>query len=426
MSRCFIFSFIFLLLINPAFSKSYLWLTEKKKDNAAIIKSFGGKILSSSSLSIGELIHFKAPKQIVGLSGIIEENFQFQTLVSTAPLDIHPKQKSIPMQELQWGLENRGNNEPIRTFRRSPVRGVIGADIHALEAWAITKGSSQIKIAVVDTGIDITHPNLKQNIWHNLPEQTGTPGVDDDQNGFIDDINGWNFVSNNPSVQDDMGHGTHCAGIIGGKHLKKGIKGVMDRVQLIPVKFLDKKGRGSLEQTIKAMDYAINLQPHIINASWGSSRKSEILLQLIQVAKDKKIFIVAAAGNLRGRNNDLSPTYPASYQESNVLSVSAHNAQDYHSAFSSWGPKSVHLAGPGTNIISTFKNQKYKVWSGTSMAAPFLSGGLGIYLSLQKNPSEINVPHLKERLLDSTVYSEHLIGKNITEGRFHLMMLLAN
>ena len=317
----------------------------------------------------------------------------------------------------QWYLSNQGNNEPVTIDQMSPMDGKVGCDINALNAWEISKGSKDIKIAILDTGVDYNHPKIKDNIWVNDAELNGKEGVDDDHNGFVDDIRGYDFANNDNDPMDDKGHGTHCSGIMAASHTKGKIKGVLDQASIIPVKFLDKDGFGDLDVTIKALDYAIKLNPDVISCSWGSSMFSDILLEMIKKAKDKGIIIVAAAGNFRGRNNDVTPTYPASYKSENVISVSAHNAQTGHSHFSTFGPNSVHLSAPGTNIISTWPNNEYKVTSGTSMSTPIVAASVGLYKYLYPEATPLEVRNM---IMATAIPEKRLEGKSITGARLDL------
>lgn len=324
----------------------------------------------------------------------------------------------------QWALTNLGNNEPITLDRPSPIPGKVGCDISAEKAWTITNGNRNVKIAVLDSGVDYNHPDLKENIWTNEKELNGKPGVDDDGNGYIDDIHGYDIANNDGDPLDDLGHGTHCAGIIGAKHNNLGIAGVMNNVQIIPVKFLDKKGFGDLEKTLKGLEYAINSGARIISNSWGTSRYSEMMLNIIKKAgEEKNILFVAAAGNFRGRNNDVTPTYPASFKVPNVISVLSHTAQDYFSNFTTWGPKSVHIAAPGENIVSTWMGGTYKVASGTSMATPYVSGIVGLLLSIEPDMAVNDIP---ERVMATGIKSKGLEGKCISEARINAYRLLVN
>lgn len=321
----------------------------------------------------------------------------------------------------QWYLSNLGKNEPVRVNRMSPLQGKIGCDISAQKAWEISTGSKEIIIAIVDSGIDFTHPELAQNIWVNEAEKNGTAGVDDDNNGYIDDIHGYDFANNDSSPMDDNGHGTHCAGIIGAAHNNQKIMGVLKDVSLVAIKILDKKGHADTVTTIKGIEYALKTPAKILSCSWGGSDNSQILKELIAKAADQGVIMVAAAGNSRGRNNDTDPTFPASYNLDNVISIGAHNAQGYYSSFATRGPNSVHIAAPGTNIISTWPGGKFKVASGTSMAAPIAAAAVGLlkYRSPHLTPLEI-----RERLMQTGIKERSLKEKVISSARLDLLRLI--
>jgi thermitase len=267
-----------------------------------------------------------------------------------------------------WGIRNTGSNEP------QGKAGVEGADVNALKAWDITRGSHAVRIAIIDTGVDYTHPDLKGN---------------------VDAEHGFNFVNNTKDAMDDHGHGTHCAGTIGAIHDNKvGVAGVMADVTIIPLKFLDATGSGSLEAAVKAIDYATELNVDLMSNSWGGGGRSEALFEAIKRASDKGIIFTAAAGNSTS-NNDTTPSYPASYESPNVISVAALTAQNDLAYFSSYGRNTVHIAAPGHNILSTVKGGGYEIMSGTSMATPHVSGVLGLLLA-----KEGRLPHevMRERL----------------------------
>lgn len=320
----------------------------------------------------------------------------------------------------QWGLFNQGQNEPITYDKLSPVPSKVGIDINILNTWKQTKGSKDIIIAVIDTGVDIRHIELKDNIWTNFSELNGIEGVDDDKNGFVDDIHGVDFVDTKAKYPIDLnGHGTHCAGIIAASHSQGVMAGVMSDVSIMPLRTLDKRGAGKVDQAIKAFGYAIDMGANIISNSWGSRGHSQILEDLIKTAYSKNIVVIAAAGNSRYNDNDKYPTYPANYPH--VISVSAINARNRHSSYSSFGKQTVHLAAPGTNIFSTFlkhKGRPYRVLSGTSMAAPFVSGAVGLYMSefgVDQNPEEI-----KLKLIKSATKAEHTTDMNMAGGYLNI------
>ena len=325
----------------------------------------------------------------------------------------------------QWGLQNLGQNEPITPSQMSVVSSVKGVDIKAKQAWSLTKGSKDIVIALIDTGIDFKHPELATNIWINEAEKNGLPGIDDDKNGFIDDISGYDFTGKTDShPQDENGHGTHCAGIIGASHSSGIIAGVMDKVSIMPLRTLDKRGAGKTSQAIQAFSYAIKNGANIISNSWGSKGENELLKELIAEAYKKNIVVIAAAGNSRYNDNDLNPTYPANYEH--VISVSAVNARGRHSAYSTFGETTVHIGAPGTNILSSYilrKKEIYRVMSGTSMAAPFISGAVGLFMSL--HGTQVSPDLIKKHLIETAMPLKHLERMNQAQGMLNMYDFLS-
>ncbi len=325
-----------------------------------------------------------------------------------------------PLFNTLWGLSNTGNNEPP-----APLDGgVAGADIRALEAWNITKGEKRIKVAVIDTGVDYKHSDLKEQIWTNLAELNGKKGIDDDKNGYVDDIHGYDFFNKDGDPMDDNGHGTHCAGVIGAIHDNKiGVAGVMGEVSIIPVKFLSAQGSGDSEQAILGLDYAVKIGVDITSNSWGGADFSKVLREAILNASNAGIVFVAAAGN-DSRDNDQAPHYPASYDSPNIISVGGLTAQNELAEWSNYGAVSVLIAAPGKNINSTIRNNSYKIYSGTSMATPHVAGVIGLLLS-----KEGRVPHaeLKERLMATSDEVSKLRGKVKREsGRINAYNLLSD
>ncbi len=312
----------------------------------------------------------------------------------------------------QWGFKNTGKN--------AGTGGVKGEDINVIPAWEITRGSDDIKIAVIDTGVDYNHSDLRSNIWINYAELNGQPGVDDDGNGYIDDIHGYDFANNDGDPMDDQGHGTHCAGVIGAKHNKIGVAGMMNNVKIVALKFLTATGSGTLEGAIQAIDYAIKAKVNIMSNSWGGGGFSQTLEDIIRVARDNGILFVAAAGN-EYNNNDSKPTYPATYQLDNIVSVGAYTGAGQKASFSNYGAKTVHVFAPGKDIISTIPDNKYKKMSGTSMACPHVSGVLGLLLAAEPG---IDYLTAKERLINTSAPTEALKNVSISKGRVDAGALL--
>ena len=237
-----------------------------------------------------------------------------------------------------------------------------------------SRGNKKIVVAVCDTGIDVNHPDLKDNIWRNPKEIPGNK-IDDDKNGFIDDIHGWNFAGNNNRVFDTHGHGTHIAGIIGavgGNGI--GLSGVAHKVSLMALKYYDPNDNGSsnLNNTIKCFHYAIANGAHIINYSGGGLKGNTREKEALELAEKKGILLVAAAGNEKS-NMDTHKYYPASYLLSNILPVTATNPADNILKSSNWG-KSAKAAAPGIDILSTLPGGKYGRMTGTSQATAVATG----------------------------------------------------
>jgi thermitase len=369
------------------------------------------------SLSQDENIEYAEPNFIYSIVRP-QAALDFSQLVSSQSYELNNYTPSDPQFTKLWGLINTGSNEP---GGRSPGRS--GADIAAGQAWNLTTGSKQVKIAVIDTGIDYNHPDLVDNIWTNEAEKNGRPGVDDDGNGYIDDIHGYDFANDDGDPMDGHSHGTHCAGTIGAVHNNGiGVAGVMADVSIVGLKFLTDSGSGASANAIKAIDYATKLGVDIMSNSWGGGGRSQALEDAIQRASDAGIIFTAAAGN-SGTNNDTSPHYPSNYEVDNVISVAAHTAQDDLASFSCYGKRTVHIAAPGHNILSTVKKGGYSVFSGTSMATPHVSGALGLLIAHVGN---LSVTEVRERLMATSVPVNSYRRKIIKGGRLDAYNLLTD
>jgi subtilisin family serine protease/DNA-binding beta-propeller fold protein YncE len=313
---------------------------------------------------------------------------------------------------LLWGLHNTGQ-----------TGGLPGADIGAEAAWSVSTGSRSVLVGVIDSGIDITHPDLAANIWTNPGEVPGN-GQDDDGNGFVDDVHGWDFADGDNDPADDFGHGTHVAGTIGAVGDNGlGVTGVAWQVSLVPLKFLNSAGSGSTADAIEAIEYAVAIGADILNNSWGSynDEPSQALLDAIREALAADAVFVAAAGN-SGTNNDVTPFYPASYDLPNLISVAATDQFDLKAVFSNYGIGSVDLGAPGVDIVSTLPGGGYGFLSGTSMAAPFVSGAAVLIRSLAP---EIPAAQVRQKLLDLAVYVPTLAGLVSSGGRLSAFFPIA-
>jgi subtilisin family serine protease len=312
-----------------------------------------------------------------------------------------------PMFGEQWSLDNSGQRG-----------GSATADISALAAWEKTRGTDKVVVAVIDSGVDYTHPDLIKNMWVRPP---GMARYSDAQLGTIDDAHGFNAVDNTGDPMDDNGHGTHCAGIIGAEgDNNEGIAGINWKLEIMPLKFIDASGSGTTKDAIKAINYVIDrkragVNVRVINASWGSTAKSKALEDAIREAGEEGILFIAAAGN-SSADSDRSPHYPAGYNLPNVISVAALNRKDELASFSNYGAKSVHIAAPGSEILSTWLGGTFEEHSGTSMATPEVVGVAALVLSVEP---KISVKDLRQRLLDSVDPLPGLKGKVSSGGRLN-------
>ncbi len=262
--------------------------------------------------------------------------------------------------------------------------GKFDADIDASEAWDYTTGTGQTVVAVIDTGVDYNHDDLRANIWVNSGEIAGN-GLDDDGNGYIDDLHGYDFANNDSNPMDDNGHGTHVSGTIGAVGDNGlGVVGVNWHTKIMALKFLDESGSGYLSNAIRALDYAVANGARLSNNSWGGGGYEATLGMAIARASSVGHIFVAAAGN-SASNNDVTASYPASYAYENVVAVAATDQNDNLASFSNYGASTVDIAAPGVSIYSTLPGNSYGSYSGTSMATPQVAGALSLYLDA--NPS---------------------------------------
>ena len=311
-----------------------------------------------------------------------------------------------------WGMENNGQ-----------TGGTSGADIDAEAAWNISTGSSSIVVGVIDTGVDYTHPDLVSNIWTNPGEIAGN-GIDDDGNGFVDDVHGFDFVNNDGDPMDDNNHGTHVSGTIaaaGNNNL--GVTGVNWSSSIMALKFLSADGSGYTSDAVRAVNYATMMRTsygidvRVTNNSWGGGSPSTAMEDAIRASGDAGILFVAAAGN-DGTDNDASPHYPSNYALDNVLSVAATDASDNLASFSNYGQTTVHLAAPGVSILSTIAGGGYAFFSGTSMATPHVAGVAALAWSVDPDAT---VAEIRTALLQGTDTLGSLAGKCTTAGRLNAL-----
>jgi subtilisin family serine protease len=365
-----------------------------------------------------------------------------------------------PRFHLQWGLHNTG--QPL-TGTFPPLSAAVGADIDAPEAWNTVTAAEDVVIAVIDSGVDYQHPDLggdlldadSGNIWTH-PGEDDLDSTDDDGNGFVDDLRGWNFVgtqfcsiddagachcaeddpdgSNDP--MDDFGHGTAVAGIIGAiGDNQEGIAGVIWRAKIMPLKVLGSAGCGSVADEVQAIEYAIQQGARIVVIASGGAESSAAERAAIQAAQDAGILVIAPAGN-DASNNDEHPVYPASYGLANVTSVAASDFDDRLAFFSNYGRSSVDLAAPGDCVLSTMPmgsfgleqrtsfqctsdklRREYDYSAGSSFAAAHVAGAAGLLLA---QDSSLTTDELKAILLGTADPNASLKDRTVSGGRLNL------
>lgn len=313
---------------------------------------------------------------------------------------------------VMWGLHNTGQSA-----------GVVDADIDAPEAWDIFTGSSSVNVAVIDTGVLRTHPDLVGNTWINTDEIAGDL-LDNDFNGYVDDVYGWDFVNNDNDPIDDHGHGTHCAGTIGASgNNGAGVTGINWAVKIASLKFLSAAGSGSTSGAVLAVDYCAANGIKISNNSWGGGGFTQSLFDAINNAAAMGHIFIAAAGN-SGVDNDLTPHYPSSYNLDNLIAVAAIDRFDAKSSFSSYGLTSVDLGAPGTDIASTYTGNSYVYLSGTSMATPHVTGAVALLSGFKPAWTWQQV---RDGILTTVRPTVAMTGVTVTGGvlNIHAMLLAA-
>ncbi|MDD1725177.1 MAG: S8 family serine peptidase, partial [Methanospirillum sp.] len=309
----------------------------------------------------------------------------------------------------QWGLSNTGQ-----------TGGKSGDDISASGAWDVTTGSSDIVVAVIDTGVDYTHSDLAANIWTNPGEIAGN-GKDDDGNGYVDDLHGYDFINNDNDPMDDNGHGTHCAGVIGAVgNNGVGIAGINWKVKIMPLKFLRADGTGDTASSLNAIAYARKMGADVISCSWGGTAKSQALEDAI--SSTNAVF-ACASGN-EGVNTDVTGHYPSGFTEDQIISVAASDENDGIPSFSNYGATTVDVAAPGVAILSTYpgsKGYEYVKMKGTSMATPHVAGLAALLLAKDGSLSPSTV---KSKIMSSVDTLTAFSGKCVSGGRIDMAKAL--
>lgn len=341
---------------------------------------------------------------------------------------VAPNQKNIVVAEPNYKV-----SIPEKISSRAMML-VIAADnwgqarVHADQLWQRNIYGNGVTVAVIDTGIDRTHPQLKNQLALNSGEigtdsqghEKSSNGVDDDGNGFVDDWNGFNFITYTGNASDDNGHGTHVSGIIAAEHhdnvarAQNYVQGMAPQAKILPLKFLNAQGDGDVAAAIPAINYAVARGARVINASWGGDQCSASLKDKIASLAQKNVLFVAASGN-EGIDIDQTQRFPASFSFVSQITVGATGLYDAMTDFSNYGDSSVHLFAPGAVIISTYKGGGLAALDGTSMATPFVSGAAALLFSYRPSATldDLRKAIFSSVSVDSTYHNE-------THGRLDL------
>ncbi len=301
-------------------------------------------------------------------------------------------------------------NPPVADPQLAKAYGI--EKIGATKAWETHKGNKDFVVAVIDTGIDYNHEDLSFNVWRNP-----TPGPKND-------VAGYDFVHDDGLPFDDNQHGSHCAGTIGGVGGNGvGVSGVAQRISIMGLKFLSGEGSGTTADAIRAIDYAIEHGAKVLSNSWGGKGDdgNQALKDSIDRAKAKDVLFIAAAGNDSTNNDGNNPSYPAAFDNDNLIAVAATDKDDKLAFFSNYGKRTTHLAAPGVNVFSTTPGNKYAQLSGTSMACPHVAGAAALIWS--KNPS-MTYKEVKQKLLSTVDKVPALAEKTSTGGRLNVLSAL--
>jgi len=321
-------------------------------------------------------------------------------------LDEAPAATRVPndLDKRLWALRNTAQEG-----------GTKGADIDATRAWAITTGRREggPVIAVLDSGADLTHPDLAANLWTNPGEIPGN-GIDDDGNGVVDDVHGYNAFDNSGDPTDDHSHGTHVSGTIAAVgNNGQGVVGVNWEARVMPVKIFDRDGKSTVDAILRGLFYAQKMGARVTNSSWGGGRYNQALYEAL---KSFPALHVMACGNRR-RDNDLEPHYPSSYELPNILAVAATDRNDALARFSNYGAESVDLAAPGVGILSTVPGGGYDTKSGTSMATPHVTGAAALVATVFP---EASAEEIKARLMAGADPRPGLTHRVASGGRLNV------
>ena len=396
-----------------------------------LIKLKGGKSAQSLQAKVSGKLTLKGQVSRGGILQLkLEDSKDFQTL-SNDP-DVEYIEPNFMLSKIPTVPGDGTAGAQQQTYSEGEVQALAStsysqnyAPVQVLQSWSAQSPYDVNKVpivAIVDTGVDLNHAVFTQSqaIWSNPSEIPGN-GIDDDFNGYVDDVSGWNFNANTNSPQDDEGHGTHVAGIVVGTGLNIfSAPRDQSRIQIMPLKFLDSSGSGRTSDAIRAIYYAVDNGAKVINCSWGGGSYSRALLDAMTYAYEKQVVIVTAAGN-SATNNDSTPMYPADYDFPSNIAVAASTDSDNLASFSNYGASTVPVAAPGYYIYSSYPGNSYTLMSGTSMAAPFVAG---IAAYAWREAPQLTGYQVKQLVMASVNTKASLANKVSTQGRVNALNLI--
>ncbi|MEL6105541.1 MAG: S8 family serine peptidase, partial [Planctomycetota bacterium] len=400
---------------------------EPESDGAFSTNPFSGDEFDASETLAQSLLTRREPVQRIAETSTNEQwLYQFEdSLIAAAMLDAFSRVPSVRVVEPNFAVSIDLTPNDTSFSELWGFDNANDIDIDAPEAWDLTTGSGSVVIGVIDTGVDYNHPDLRDNIWVNpieCPAGIGAcveDGIDNDNNGYVDDIYGWDFYNNDNDPFDDNSHGTHVAGTIAAVgNNSRGVVGVNWDAKIMALKFLGAAGRGSTSGAVAAIEYVNQMKRdygvdiRLTNNSWGGGGYSQSLYDAIEESQNQDLLFVAAAGN-DSSDNDVEPHYPSSYDLDNVVAVASITSTGSVSSFSNTGANSVDLAAPGSSILSTEPDGQYGYKSGTSMATPHVAGVAALAWSTNENASYRDV---RDAVLGGVVPLASLNGQTVTGG----------
>ncbi|MEK7355951.1 MAG: S8 family peptidase [Bdellovibrionota bacterium] len=342
---------------------------------------------------------------------------------------IEPNLESIDFAEQDQTVRTVKPDTLEKTEAGSDVGASAATDwwhtkIEDADAWSRGYRGQGVVVAVIDSGVQVTHNDLKNHLAVNTGEtgvdgagdDKATNGFDDDGNGYVDDVNGYDFSEDSGAVTDGSGHGTHVAGVVVADHASGTVYGAAPDARVLPLDFMDDDGAGHISDAIRAMSYAVTRGAKVINASWGGAPCSKSLRQAITDVGAQGVLVVTASGN-EYASLDLDPTYPAAYNVSNQVTVGSSTMGDRMNDFSNYSYTLVHIMAPGSGILSTYSdfgstaNPRYKVLSGTSMATPFVAAAAAVLWSAKPTASVSDVRNALLSSVDTGPYQVSSRGR---------------